>query len=70
MKTFTQPVTRVRLYESGGIKTLANDVRIKEVVPTDDTTDVRLTAAGPYRIVMHCQSVGRKRTDNSAISNQ
>jgi hypothetical protein len=70
MKTFTQPVTRVRLFESGGIKTLSKEVRIKELASTDDTTDVRLVAAGPYRIVMHCKSVGRAHTDNSAITNQ
>ena len=70
MQTFTQPVTRVRLFELGSIKTLSNDVRIKELALTDDTTDVRLVAAGPYRIVMHCKSAGRKQTDNSAITNQ
>lgn len=68
MKTFAEPITRVRTYESGAIKTLKEPIRIKEVAPSDDTTDVRV-ATGPYRIVMHCQSTGRRRTDNSALSN-
>ncbi len=68
MKTFADPITRVRTYESGAIKTLKTPVRIKEVAAGDDTTDVRV-AAGPYRIVMHCQSSGKKRTDNQDLTN-
>jgi hypothetical protein len=69
MKALEEPVTCVRTYESGAIKTLKAPVRIKETALGDDKTDVRLSAAGPYRIVMHCQSIGRKRADNSALTN-
>ena len=69
MKTFTEPVTRVWLYESGSIKALANDVRIKETAIGDDKTDVSLTA-GPYRIVMHCQSMGGRRSDQTDFPNR
>jgi len=67
MKTFTEPVTCVRTYESGAIKTLKEPVRIKETALNDDTSDVRI-AAGPYRIVMHCRNVGGTRTDNRTIA--
>lgn len=70
MKTFAEPITSVRLYESGAVKTMKTDVRVKESVLGDDKTDVRLSDAGPYRIVMHCQGTGEKRVNNSAISKQ
>ncbi len=61
MKTFAEPVTSVRLYESGAIKTLKTEIRVNESTLGDDKTDVRLSDVGPYRIVMHCQSIGEKR---------
>ncbi len=69
MKTLTEPITSVRIYESRTIKTVESEIRVKGTALNDDKTDVRLSAAGPYRIVMHCHSTGRKRTDNRAISN-
>jgi hypothetical protein len=70
VKTFAEPITSVRLYESGAVKTLKSEIRVKESVLGDDKTVVRLSDSGPYRIVMHCQSTGEKRANNSAISKQ
>lgn len=69
MKTFTEPLTSVRLYESGSVQTITDDVLVKETSLADDKSVVRLSDAGPYRIVMHCHSVKGKRTDKSTNSN-
>lgn len=68
MKTFTEPLTSVRLYESGAVRTITDDVLVKETEPADDNNVVRLSDTGPYRIVMHCQNVKGKRTDKSTSS--
>ena len=65
MKTFTEPMTCVRFYESGAVRTIAHEVLVKETAFADDKSVVRLSDAGPYRIVMHCQSNMNKRTDNT-----
>lgn len=70
MKTFTEPLTSVRLYESGSVRTITDDVLVKETALADDKSVVRLTDAGPYRIVMHCQSNKSKRTDNTKNPNR
>lgn len=65
MKMYTEPLTSVRLYESGSIRTITDDVLVKETALADDKSVVRLTDAGPYRIVMHCHSVKGKRTNST-----
>ena len=69
MKTFAEPATQIRLYQSGAIKTLGQTIRVKELPVDDDTNDVRVSA-GPYRIVMHCQSGARERAIDRSISVQ
>jgi hypothetical protein len=69
MKAIAESITRVRTYQSGAVTMLRQPVlRIKGFALGDDTADVRV-AAGPYRIVMHCQSVVSKRTDKLATNN-
>ncbi len=63
MDTFTRPITRVRLAESGGISVLSQDSLIKTSDSADDNTEVCLPE-GPYRIVMHCRSTGRDTMKN------
>jgi hypothetical protein len=70
MKTFTEPMTSVRFYESGAVRTVTHEVLVKETVLADDKNVVRLSDSGPYRIVMHCQSKLSTRTDNTKIPNR
>lgn len=70
MKTFTEPLTSIRLYESGSVRTITDAVLVKEIVPADDNSVVRLSDTGSYRIVMHCKSRVNKRTDHTEISNR
>lgn len=69
MKTFTEPTTRVHLYESGTIKTVAHDIRVKAQSPTDESAEVRLGET-PYRIVMHCRTATTTNKQNSGITKQ
>lgn len=69
MKTFTEPATRVHLYESGTIKTVAHDIRVKPQVPASDTADVRIGET-PYRIVMHCRRAASTHKQDSGITTQ
>lgn len=69
MKTFTEPLTSVRLYESGSVRTITDDVLVKETAFADDNSVVRLSDAGPYRIVMHCHNVKGKRTNTTTNTN-
>lgn len=70
MKTLTEPLTSVRLYESGSVRTITDDVLVKETAVTDDNSVVRLSEAGPYRIVMQCQNKTSKRTDHTRNPNR
>jgi hypothetical protein len=65
MGTFTKPITRVRMADSGGIKLLLEESPIKRAETVDDKNDVRLPE-GAYRIVMHCRNArGTMKTEKT-----
>ena len=69
MDTLTEPMTSVRLADSGGIKLLAKGPSKKPSEVRDEKSEVRLPL-GPYRIVMQCRSVASTMKEDETLSNR
>ncbi len=69
MDTLTEPITSVRMTDSGGIKCLVKESSKKPAEVRDDKSEVRLPL-GPYRIVMHCRSAASTIEEDKMLSNR